>query len=97
MLLVIDIGNTNSVLGLFDGDELLRSFRIETTTSRTHDELGLMDRPVDQSVKRCYTRFQLPRLRGPQRRPAEILPVSARASTAVRRVSIFGGQHWNLN
>ncbi len=42
MLLVIDIGNTNTVLGLFDGDELLRSFRIETTSSRTHDELGIM-------------------------------------------------------
>ena len=30
MLLAIDVGNTNTVLGLFDGDELVRSYRIKT-------------------------------------------------------------------
>ncbi|MDP7114036.1 MAG: type III pantothenate kinase [Myxococcota bacterium] len=42
MLLVIDIGNTNTVLGFFDGDEAIGSWRIETSSSRTHDELGVM-------------------------------------------------------
>jgi len=42
VLLVIDVGNTNTVLGLYDRDRLLRSWRIETSTSRTHDELGVM-------------------------------------------------------
>ncbi len=42
MLLVIDIGNTNTVLGLFEGDQGIGSWRIETSTSRTHDELGVI-------------------------------------------------------
>ena len=42
MLLVIDIGNTNTVFGLYTGEELIGSWRIQTSTSRTHDELGVM-------------------------------------------------------
>ena len=42
MLLVIDIGNTNTVFGVYDGEELLGSWRIQTSSSRTHDELGVL-------------------------------------------------------
>lgn len=38
MLLVIDVGNTNTVLGLYDGDRLVHDFRIETAKGRTTDE-----------------------------------------------------------
>lgn len=38
MLLAIDVGNTNTVLGLFDGASLSQSFRIETSRNRTSDE-----------------------------------------------------------
>jgi len=41
MLLVIDIGNTNTVFGLFDGEDLLGSWRIRTSSRRTHDELAV--------------------------------------------------------
>ena len=41
MLLAIDVGNTNTVLGLFDGDALLRSWRIKTDARTTADELAL--------------------------------------------------------
>ena len=41
MLLVIDVGNTNIVLGLYDGPELIRSWRMATDEKRTSDEMGL--------------------------------------------------------
>ncbi|MCC7418008.1 MAG: type III pantothenate kinase [Acidobacteria bacterium] len=42
MLLAIDIGNTNTVLGVFDGGTLVRSWRLQTVRQRTADELGLL-------------------------------------------------------
>lgn len=42
MLLAIDVGNTNIVLGgVFQGTELIRSWRLQTLRDRTADELGL--------------------------------------------------------
>jgi type III pantothenate kinase len=38
MLLVIDVGNSNIVYGLFDGVTLKHQFRVETGRSRTADE-----------------------------------------------------------
>lgn len=42
MLLAIDIGNTNIVIGVFDGEKLLASWRIATDAHRTADEYGVM-------------------------------------------------------
>lgn len=42
MLLVIDVGNTNTVLGLFDGEELVEHWRLTSSQSRTIDEYGLL-------------------------------------------------------
>lgn len=41
MLLTIDVGNTNTVLGVFDGKELVRSWRVKTDARNTSDELWL--------------------------------------------------------
>lgn len=41
MLLVIDVGNTNMVFGLFRGERLEGSFRLKTDANSTSDELGL--------------------------------------------------------
>lgn len=41
MLLTIDVGNTNMVFGLLDGERLVGSFRAVTNAPRTADELGL--------------------------------------------------------
>ena len=41
MLLAVDVGNTNTVLGLFTGDELVRSWRITTHARATGDEMAL--------------------------------------------------------
>lgn len=42
MLLVVDVGNTNTVLGLFDQAILLHSWRIRTDHSRTDDEYAML-------------------------------------------------------
>jgi type III pantothenate kinase len=42
MLLAIDIGNTNIVVGVFDGLALIHSWRLQTVRERTSDELGLL-------------------------------------------------------
>ena len=42
VLLVVDIGNTNIVLGLYDGPELRHTFRVSTTSARTPDEYATM-------------------------------------------------------
>ncbi len=42
MLLVIDVGNTESVLGVFEGDELVDHWRIATVRGRTQDEYRLL-------------------------------------------------------
>ena len=41
MLLVIDIGNTNITLGVFNKDELVQSWRLATDIKRTEDEYGV--------------------------------------------------------
>jgi type III pantothenate kinase len=41
MLLAIDVGNTNIVLGVFDGDRLSQSWRLATLRERTADEIGI--------------------------------------------------------
>ena len=48
MLLAIDVGNTQTVLGLYDGERMVESWRIATERHRTGDELGaLMARFVE--------------------------------------------------
>ena len=46
MLLTIDVGNTNTVLGIFDGDDLVQSWRVKTDPRDTSDELWLQYRSL---------------------------------------------------
>jgi len=61
MLLTVDVGNTNTVLGLFDGEALFESYRIKTDPRVTADELALMfrgllaDHPSPDGVAVCST------------------------------------------
>lgn len=41
MLLTVDVGNTNTVLGIFEGDKLIKSWRVKTDPRTTADELWL--------------------------------------------------------
>src|SRR5919204_2700304 len=42
MLLAVDVGNTQTVLGLFDGEQLVDHWRVATELHRTGDELGAL-------------------------------------------------------
>ena len=46
MLLTIDVGNTNTVLGLFNDQELKQSWRVKTDPRDTADELWLLYRQL---------------------------------------------------
>jgi type III pantothenate kinase len=48
MLLVIDIGNTNTSLGVFDGEQLMTHWRLTTARARTGDEWGVHARNLFQ-------------------------------------------------
>ena len=48
MLLVIDVGNTNTVLGVYDGEVLVDHWRIRTEREKTADEWGILFRDLFQ-------------------------------------------------
>lgn len=61
VLLTIDVGNTNTDIGLFDGELLVRSFRMKTDPRSTADEIALTFRgllaaepPID-GIALCST------------------------------------------
>jgi type III pantothenate kinase len=61
MLLTIDAGNTQTVVGLFRGHDLLDTWRIATVADRTSDELALM---VQQFLGFHGFSFALPGIEG---------------------------------
>ncbi len=52
MLMAIDVGNTNMVFGILEGEKLIGSFRLMTDANRTSDEIGL-------TVCQYFRRFNL--------------------------------------
>ena len=61
MLLAIDIGNTNTVIGLYDKEKLINHWRIKTDSQSTADELiltyeGLLqNQPKITGISLCST------------------------------------------
>ncbi len=49
MLVVMDVGNTNTVIGVYEEDRLLSDWRIRTEKEATIDELGIMLRNLFQA------------------------------------------------
>jgi type III pantothenate kinase len=67
MLLAFDIGNTNIVVGCFEGQKLLFEFRLKTEAGRTIDEyeailFSLFDRKLGQgyTISRCIISSVVP-------------------------------------
>jgi len=46
MLLVIDLGNTNLTLGIYDKDALIHHWRLATVKTRMPDEYGIQFRDL---------------------------------------------------
>jgi type III pantothenate kinase len=49
MLLVMDVGNTNTVIGVYEGENLMSDWRIRTEKEATIDELGILLRNLFQA------------------------------------------------
>lgn len=46
MILLVDVGNTNIVLGVYDNDKYMMSWRISTDSKKTSDEYGIQVRAL---------------------------------------------------
>lgn len=55
MLLVIDVGNTNTVMGIYEGTTLTAHWRLETKKERTADELGIFFKELLEFSKIALT------------------------------------------
>jgi type III pantothenate kinase len=51
LLVLIDVGNTNTVLGVYRADELVESFRLSTDAERTADEYGSLLLPLFERAR----------------------------------------------
>jgi len=65
-VLVVDAGNTNIVLGLFEGEELRSSWRLATARERTSDEYGILARQLigDVSLEGAMIASVVPPING---------------------------------
>ena len=89
-LLAVDVGNTNTVLGLWRGDELARHWRLTTRRDATADEIALSIRglfaagpaPEELAPMRVIVASVVPSL---QVSAAPGPPAGPRAGAAVRR------------
>ncbi|TFD98361.1 type III pantothenate kinase [Jeotgalibacillus salarius] len=57
MLFVLDVGNTNTVLGVYDGEELRYHWRVETNRHKTEDEYGMLVKNLFEHVGLAFSDF----------------------------------------
>ncbi len=79
MLLVVDVGNTNTTLGAFEGDRLVADWRVATRKEATSDEIGVLfrslfaERDVDSTaVNAMIVSSVVPDLNGVVQRVGEV-------------------------
>ncbi|MBL3645280.1 type III pantothenate kinase [Bacillus sp. RHFB] len=57
MIFVLDVGNTNTVLGVYDEDILKYHWRIETNRHKTEDEYGMIIKSLLQHESLTFDQF----------------------------------------
>ncbi|WP_026089437.1 MULTISPECIES: type III pantothenate kinase [Bacillus] len=57
MIFVLDVGNTNTVLGVYEKDELKYHWRIETSRSKTEDEYAMVIKELLKHVDLTFQHF----------------------------------------
>lgn len=57
MLFVLDVGNTNTVLGVYEGEELRYHWRVETNRHKTEDEYGMLVKNLFEHVGLTFEDF----------------------------------------
>ncbi|HEV8131241.1 MAG TPA: type III pantothenate kinase, partial [Acidobacteriota bacterium] len=77
MLLAVDIGNTNTVLGVYQGERLISRWRLTTLRDRTADEYGIL----------CRTLFSLWNLDRNQIRAVVVASVVPPVNPRIREMS----------
>ncbi|WP_404430180.1 type III pantothenate kinase [Sutcliffiella horikoshii] len=58
MLFVLDVGNTNTVIGVYDGEELKHHWRVETSRNKTEDEFGMIFKSLLEHVGLSFKDFE---------------------------------------
>ena len=58
MIFVLDIGNTNTVIGVYKGEELQHHWRIETSRNKTEDEYGMVIKALLGHVGLSFKDFE---------------------------------------
>ena len=106
MLLAIDVGNTNTVFALVDGQETVESWRSATTPERTADEyavwlqqlFALHGRGDLKTVKRCIISTVVPQslfhLRNLSRRYFDVEPLVVDQPSAHPRGERESTERW---
>ncbi|CAG9623424.1 type III pantothenate kinase [Sutcliffiella rhizosphaerae] len=58
MLFVLDVGNTNTVIGVYEGEELKHHWRVETSRNKTEDEFGMIIKSLLEHVGLRFEDFE---------------------------------------
>ncbi|MTH55235.1 type III pantothenate kinase [Bacillus mangrovi] len=58
MILVLDVGNTNTVIGVYEEEELKFHWRIETSRNKTEDEFGMLFKSLFEHVGISFKDFE---------------------------------------
>ena len=58
MIFVLDVGNTNTVIGVYENDELKYHWRIETSRNKTEDEFGMLIKALLEHVGLTFQDFE---------------------------------------
>ncbi|MFD2444291.1 type III pantothenate kinase [Bacillus sp. CGMCC 1.16607] len=58
MIFVFDVGNTNTVLGVYNDDQLKHHWRIETNRNRTDDEYGMVIKSLFDHVGLSFSQIK---------------------------------------
>lgn len=58
MLLVIDVGNSNIVFGMYDQENLVRHWRVATDKSKTSDEYGILLHSLFSQASLCFSQIK---------------------------------------
>ena len=60
MIIVLDVGNTNTKIGIFDGDTAVRSLRLSSSVNQTSDEYGfyLVNMLKDSGIRHYGRNYQ---------------------------------------
>jgi type III pantothenate kinase len=58
MIFVLDVGNTNTVIGVYEGEELKHHWRVETSRNKTEDEFGMIIKSLLEHVGLTFRDFE---------------------------------------